>query len=155
MEFGPIGYSHLYLPEATQVRHTPIYGLLDGADFALLKMDDTPAPWNWYETSTPLQLELATQEPVSVFIDTIASDLASGPVSVVCSRKEVRSGFLLEGSSLFMNPTGVWETRKIHLDLPLSKLSLSNFFRASSLLTAHKIGVTLVHGSFKAQAFSV
>lgn len=115
MEFSLVGYSRLSL-RASGSWQTPSFDNLDGADFALFKMLDGPVAPNSYVMPSSTSPKLAIDViPVSRVI----SDMTSGPVFVICSQQDVRPGLLLEGSALFMNNTGVWETKKLYVEEPL------------------------------------
>ncbi|PVH93713.1 hypothetical protein DM02DRAFT_619097 [Periconia macrospinosa] len=82
---------------------------IEGADFALLRLRTTTEMNNSFKSSdsktTILRATSVSPEP--------------GPVSIVCSETDVRSGDLLRGSAIFMDWDGVWETKKIYCDPPL------------------------------------
>ncbi|CAI6293499.1 unnamed protein product [Periconia digitata] len=112
----------------TDCNHTRQAREVEGADFALLKLDNLSEARNSYK-----RLNSVTA------IRALASELESGFVSIMCSETDVRSGELLRGSGLIMDRSGVWETKKVFCDPPLEMGTSGAWVVANDIL----VGVVL------------
>ncbi|KAF2685155.1 hypothetical protein K458DRAFT_486797 [Lentithecium fluviatile CBS 122367] len=121
MLLGPMGYGDCYFA-SNEMRMLLSTGddlrsskLLRGSDFALIRLDDKIPPLNSYN------LAGSQNAPVQRSVRDIPTTLLSGHVSIVLSPNDVRNGYLLERSALFMSRAGVFETMKIHTDERLER----------------------------------
>jgi hypothetical protein len=86
----------------------------DGTDFALIKFDRSNS-----NLDNTYRITDQRVSPAECKIDHLSAELNSGVVSILCSPDDVRTGYLLGGSALFMDRTSVFTSMKIQLDAPL------------------------------------
>jgi hypothetical protein len=92
----------------------------EGTDFALIKFENSFSNLhNIYKTVDQ------RVSPAECRIDHVSTELNSGVVSILCSPDDVRSGYLLGGSALFMDRASIFTSMKIQLDAPLGKYHCS------------------------------
>ncbi|KAF2467890.1 uncharacterized protein BDR25DRAFT_358155 [Lindgomyces ingoldianus] len=85
--------------------------------FALVQLDRRgDVLYNFYESPGNPQSEFCT-------IKSISSDFTGGEVLMICSPADVRPGYLLDGSALFMNRMSVFHTKKIQTQVPFGSVS--------------------------------
>jgi hypothetical protein len=100
------------LPIMTNVRTTLAF---HGSDFALVEIDESISPFNTYQPLTPKSQK--NKKPlVRYCVRDVSFALRTGHVSILLSESEARSGFLLECKACFMDQSGIFETRKIHIE---------------------------------------
>lgn len=89
-----------------------------GSDFALIKVDHGPALLNTYQLENN---ERGASAVSKVSMSGIVPDklLSSGPVLILVGLNEVRTGYVLEGTSLCAIKGTVFKTRKVELSQPL------------------------------------
>ncbi|PVI00623.1 hypothetical protein DM02DRAFT_628347 [Periconia macrospinosa] len=122
LEHSAICYSRLCLPIKTSAKsqdenarsHSAIYDCFDGADIALIRIKRGIFPSNCYQVQLP-----GSRKSQTDFVTHVADKITSGPVRILCSSFDARSGYVLEGSALFMDKTGLFQTRKLATEAPL------------------------------------
>jgi hypothetical protein len=106
--------SSIPTPNVPRSSHSSITLDEDMCDFALLQIDfgQQKKPKNSYRNAHGVQI-----------VERETDDLKGRVVDVVCSYKDVRSGWLLAGERIIVSDAGCWKTRKIQLEKPLGKIS--------------------------------
>jgi hypothetical protein len=111
----PVGLITQSQADTSDGQH-PAIDCFESADFALIRIRKWLTPQSFYRSNAP-----HGQSPTRRYITGISEDLSSGPVIVVCSEFDIRHGHLLDGSAMFMDRTGFFNTKKINLQDPLGK----------------------------------
>ena len=118
-----LGYGDRYLWPKSVGWPMPIMDSLhsnptsSGSDFALIEIGKTAMRFNTYQ---PLANHSQRSLPQHAIRD-VPMDLCSGPVLIILPESEVRSGSLLQSPTMFMDRSGVFETRKVYTDQKLGK----------------------------------
>lgn len=119
----------------------------EGSDFALIELcEEHHQLVNTYEQRMPA--ESRTSHPVG--IRKLASNLQSGPVSILCSPTDVRAAHLLDEDCLFLDRTTVFHTKKIQTDGPLG---MFHFLLKLYYTNRAQREVYQEHGSFVIHSF--
>ena len=88
-----------------------------GSDFALVKVDKGPALLNTYQLDDEERMSASAQV---VLCGSMPDQyLLSGPILILVGPKDVRKGYVLEGTSIFAVKGTVFKTRKVELSEPL------------------------------------
>lgn len=85
------------------------------SDFALVDLDKPyPSTPNTYQLPRSDGNRQAGKRTV---VDVVSTD--TGPVQILRSPVDIRTGYILEGDSIFLDRTAVFSTKKIQTDMPL------------------------------------
>jgi hypothetical protein len=107
LNIGLMGYGNRVLwPDGTSAETS----IMNDLDFALIEMGNRCEADNSYDLFTP---GFGKVSKVRRTLESVPATFSGGQVSIILSDHDIRSGFLLERSSLFLTPAGTFETRKI------------------------------------------
>jgi hypothetical protein len=110
---GPFSYA-----ETRDTSSSKTSALSSAADFALIEHVQGRQGWRAVNNVYFQQIRGEQRETV---IKNISSDVSSGPVSILCSASDVRSAYLLEGESMYMDRVAMFATRKIQTERPFGE----------------------------------
>lgn len=141
LKLRAMGYGNRYLWPDSVLMPLPIMSSFKTnsafyeSDFALVEVSESIKPCNTYQPIIPGSRKRKPSLKCSV--RNVSFTLHSGNVSIILSELETRSGFLLQRSALFMDRSGIFETRKIHTE---EKLGTCSTCHMMNMLTDDRTG---------------